>query len=71
MVTILIIAVFFTQFFICTAVYSNEVNIDDREGQWILQSQITTGVGGTIVLFIVVTLITGVLFEQYLICTVV
>jgi len=47
----------------------NELNIPDREGQWILQFQTIIGVHSTIVFFIVATLITDVLFEQFLIRT--
>jgi len=47
----------------------NESNAADREGQWILQFQKITGVRGTIIFFIVATLITGILFKQFLIRT--
>jgi len=48
---------------------TDELNIVDREGQWILQFQMITGARVTIVFFIVATLITDVLFEQFLIRT--
>jgi len=47
----------------------NESNIADREGQWILQFQTITGAHSTITFFIMATMITGMLFEQFLICT--
>ena len=42
------------------------LNIADREGQWIFQFQMISGARSII---IVVTLITGVLFKQFSICT--
>ena len=56
----------FKQF--CFALLCNESNIADREGQWILQLQMITGVRDNIVFFIVATLIKDVLFEQFLMC---
>jgi len=56
--------VLFEHFLLC-----NESNIADREGQWILQFQTITGASGTIVFFIVDTVITDVVFQQFLIRT--
>jgi len=41
----------------------------DREGQWIPRFQTITGAHGTIVFFVMATLITDILFKQFLICT--
>ena len=45
------------------------VNIANREGKWILQFQMIIGACNAIVFFIVATLITDVLFKQFLIHT--
>jgi len=68
--------VLFKQFLIHTPVKQVE-HIADREGQWILRFQTTIEVCSIICIFhscrlgsrLVATLITEVLFEQFLICT--
>ena len=59
----------FEQLLICTAVLQVEHTVANREEKWILQLQTITGACGTIVLFILATLITDVLFKQFLIRT--
>ena len=56
----------FKKFLIVIAVKQVEHTVADREGQWIFQLQTITGVCSTIVFFIVATLVTDVLFEQFL-----
>ena len=64
MVATLITEVHFKQFLIRT-----ELNIADREEQWILQFLMIIGARGTIIFFTAATLITDILFEQFLIHT--
>jgi len=62
--------VLFKQFLqlIRTALY-NKLNIADREGQCILRFLMIIGAHGTIVFFTAATLITDVLFKQFLLHT--